>query len=288
MHAELSRVVFLKARQFEFVFPRPTLVMGVLNVTPDSFSDGGMFLEPEAAIRRGLEMVEEGADIIDIGGESTRPHAVPVSEKEELGRVLPVINGLVAAVRVPLSVDTTKVEVARAALGAGVSMINDVAANRADEGMWRLVGETGAGYVCMHMQGTPATMQSNPVYRDVVAEVEEFFLERLARMGSCGVEFNRIILDPGIGFGKKIEHNLELLGSLKRLARLDRPLLLGVSRKSFLGKVSGAEPKQRLAAALACACLAVQDGVGLIRTHDVAETVRAVRMTEAVLSHKKE
>jgi dihydropteroate synthase len=288
VRAELSRHVLLKARQFEFVFPRPTLVMGVLNVTPDSFSDGGMFLEPEAAVRRGLEMVEEGADIIDIGGESTRPHAVPVSQEEELGRVLPVIKRLTAVVGVPLSIDTMKVEVARAALAAGVSMINDVAANRVDETMWRLVGESGAGYVCMHMQGTPATMQTNPAYTNVVAEVEEFFRERLARLGSCGVEFNRIILDPGIGFGKGIEHNLELLGSLKRLARLDRPLLLGVSRKSFLGKVSGAEPKQRLSAALACACLAVQDGVRLIRTHDVAETVQAIRMTEAVLSHRKE
>jgi dihydropteroate synthase len=280
--------VFLKAGQFEFVFPRPTLVMGVLNVTPDSFSDGGMFLEPEAAVRRGLEMVQEGADIIDIGGESTRPHAVPVSQEEEMGRVLPVIKSLAAVVRVPLSVDTTKVEVARAALRAGVSIVNDVAANRADEEMWRLVGETGAGYVCMHMQGTPATMQINPTYTSVVAEVEQFFRERLARLGSCGVEFNRIILDPGVGFGKKIEHNLELLGSLKRLARLDRPLLLGVSRKSFLGKVSGPEPRQRLVPALACACLAVQDGVRLIRTHDVVETVQAVRMTEAVLSHRKE
>jgi len=288
VRAELSRHVLLKARQIEFVFPRPTLVMGVLNVTPDSFSDGGRFLEPEAAVRRGLEMVEEGADIIDIGGESTRPHAAPVSQEEELGRVLPVIERLMAVVGVPLSIDTMKVEVARVALAAGVSMINDVAANRVDETMWRLVGESGAGYVCLHMQGTPATMQTNPAYTNVVAEVEEFFRERLSRLGSCGVEINRIILDPGIGFGKGIEHNLELLGSLKRLARLDRPLLLGVSRKSFLGKVTGAEPKQRLAGALACACLAVQDGVRLIRTHDVAETVQAVRMTEAVLSHRKE
>jgi len=288
VRAELSRLVFLKAGQFEFVFPRPTLVMGVLNVTPDSFSDGGMFLEPEAAVRRGLEMVQDGADIIDIGGESSRPHAVPVSQEEELGRVLPVIKGLASVVRVPLSVDTTKVEVARAALRAGVSIINDVAANRVDDTMWQLVAKTGAGYVCMHMQGTPQTMQTNPVYTDVVAEVEEFFRHRLARLSSCGVRFNQIILDPGIGFGKKIEHNLVLLGSLKRLARLDRPLLLGVSRKSFLGNVSGPQPRQRLAPALACACLAVQDGVRLVRTHDVAETVQVVRMTEAVLSHRKE
>jgi dihydropteroate synthase len=280
--------VLLRASQFTYLFPRPTLVMGILNVTPDSFSDGGMFLEKEAAVQRGLEMVQEGADIIDIGGESTRPHAVPVSVEEELDRVLPVIEALGARVTVPLSVDTMKLEVANAAVAAGASIVNDVGANREDDSMWRLIAKTGAGYVCMHMQGTPQTMQTNPVYSDVVTDVEEFFRERLRRMSGCGVQPEQIILDPGIGFGKKIEHNLELLGSVRRLTRLDRPLLLGVSRKSFLGKVSGLEPKKRLAPALACASLAVRDGVRLIRTHDVTETVQAVRMTEAIMAQRTE
>jgi dihydropteroate synthase len=280
--------VLLKAGQFEYVFPRPTLVMGVLNVTPDSFSDGGMFVETEAAVSRGLEMVQQGADIIDVGGESTRPHAVPVSLEEELARVLPVIQRLVGVVSVPISVDTRKVEVARAAVAAGATIVNDVGANRQDDAMWRLVAQSGVGYVCMHMQGTPQTMQTNPVYDDVVAEVEAFLRERLLRMSGCGMQINQIIFDPGIGFGKKIEHNLALLGSLRRLTQLDRPLLLGVSRKSFLGKVSGPEPKQRLAPALACACLAVRDGTKLIRTHDVTETVQAIRMTEAIMSQRKE
>jgi dihydropteroate synthase len=262
--------------------------MGALNVTPDSFSDGGAFLDPNAAVQRGLEMVQEGADIIDIGGESTRPGAVPVSEGEEISRVLPVIERLAPALGVPVSVDTMKVEVAKAALAAGASIINDVGANRHDEAMWHLVARSRAGYVCLHMQGTPETMQTNPAYGDVVAEVENFFQERLGRLTGCGVKSEQIILDPGIGFGKKIEHNLVLLSSLGRLAQLDRPLLLGVSRKSFLGKVSGTDPKQRLAPGLACASLAVEAGVRLIRTHDVLETVQAVRITEAILAHRRE
>jgi dihydropteroate synthase len=177
--------------------------------------------------------------------------------------------------------------VARAALAAGASIVNDVGANRADPAMWRLVAETGAGYVCMHMQGNPQTMQANPVYGDVAAEVEEFFRDRLDQLSGCGVQANQIILDPGIGFGKKIEHNLKLLGALQRFARLDRPLLLGVSRKSFLGKVAGTDPEHRLAPGLACACLAVAAGVQMIRTHDVAETRQAVRMAEAILSSRE-
>lgn len=280
--------MLLKARQFEFAFPRPTLVMGVLNVTPDSFSDGGAFLHVGAAVQRVLEMVREGADIIDIGGESTRPGAVPVSVEDEIRRVVPVLERLLPDIEIPISVDTRKLEVASAAVAAGASIINDIEANRKNEAMWQLVAKSGAGYVCMHMQGTPETMQTNPAYDDVVAVVENFFQERLGGLRSCGVQSDQIILDPGIGFGKKIEHNLVLLSSLERLAQLDRPLLLGVSRKSFLGKVSGPDPKQRLAPALACASLAVQAGVRLIRTHDVLETVQAVRMTEAILAHRPE
>ena len=278
----------LKARQFEFRFPRPTLVMGVVNVTPDSFSDGGRFIDPQAALARALELEEQGAEIIDVGGESTRPQAEPVSEQEELRRVMPVMELLSTGLRVAISIDTTKPGVARAALAAGASIVNDVGANREEASMWELVAETGAGYVCMHMQGKPQTMQDNPRYQDVVAEVVLFFKDRLERLVQCGVERDQIIFDPGIGFGKKIEHNLKLLGALRGFGDLDRPLLLGVSRKSFLAKLTGAGPQKRLAPGLACASLAVEAGVQLIRTHDVAETVQAVRMTEAILSNRKQ
>jgi len=276
--------VILRARQFEFCFPRPALVMGIVNVTPDSFSDGGEFLEPEDAIAQGLKLAEEGADIIDVGGESSRPNARPVDEAEELRRVTPVIEHLSHATQVPISIDTSKPLVARAALQAGASIVNDIGANRTDLAMWRVVAEAGAGYVCMHMQGTPQTMQSSPFYSDVVREVGEFFLDRTQRLQDCGVGPDQLILDPGIGFGKTIEHNLELLRSVHKFLELERPLLLGVSRKSFIGKLLGAQTKRRLPAALACTCLAVQAGVQIIRAHDVAETVQAIRMTEAILA----
>jgi dihydropteroate synthase len=278
--------MILRASQFQFSFPRSALVMGIVNVTPDSFSDGGRFLKPDAAIAHGLKLVQEGADIVDVGGESTRPNAVQVEETEELRRVLPVIKKLANATDIPISVDTSKPNVARAALQAGASIVNDIAANRTDFAMWRVVAEAGAGYVCMHMQGTPQTMQANPVYVDVVREVGEFFFDRIQRLQDCGVGREQLILDPGIGFGKTLEHNLELLGSLQKFLELERPLLLGVSRKSFMGKLLGGETSERLAAGLACACLAVQSGVQIIRAHDVAETVQAIRMTEAILSRQ--
>ncbi len=280
--------MLLQARQFEFSFPRPTLVMGIVNVTPDSFSDGGQFLQPEAAVTHGLELVAEGAEIIDIGGESSRPGAAPVEEAEELRRVIPVIEQLAVRMRVPISVDTAKPAVARAALQAGASLINDVQANRADDAMWRVVSEFGAGYVCMHMQGRPATMQSNPVYADVVREEREFFLDRIQRLKDCGVGPEQLILDPGIGFGKTLEHNLQLLAALSNLTELGRPVLLGVSRKSFIGKLLGTQPGQRLPATLACECLAVEAGVQLIRTHEVAASLQAIRMAETILAERKE
>jgi dihydropteroate synthase len=261
--------------------------MGIVNVTPDSFSDGGKFLKPAAAVAHALRLVEQGAEILDIGGESTRPNAAPVSEAEELRRVIPVIERLAGRVKVALSIDTMKPAVARAALAAGVSIVNDVAANRDDDAMWRVVAETGAGYVCMHMQGTPRTMQKRPRYVDVVGEVHDFFSARLRRLNDCGVGADRIILDPGIGFGKTVEHNLQLLGALRSFTKLQRPVLLGVSRKSFMSGWSGAKVAEKLPAALACASLAVEAGVQVIRAHDVAETVRAVRMTEAILAHRK-
>jgi dihydropteroate synthase len=274
----------LRARQFEFTFPRPALVMGVVNVTPDSFSDGGQFLDSRAAVAHALRLVEQGAEILDVGGESTRPGAMPVPEAEELRRVVPVVEQLAARVRVPISIDTIKPGVARAALAAGASIVNDVAANRTDEAMWQVVAGAQAGYVCVHMQGTPQTMQANPVYANVVREVGEFFLERLNRLSGCGVGREQVMLDPGIGFGKTLEHNLQLLGAVRSFTRFGCPLLLGVSRKSFIGKLLGAEMSARLPGALACACLAVAAGAQIIRAHDVAETVQAIRMTEAILA----
>ena len=280
--------MILSCRQFEFTFPRPALVMGIVNVTPDSFSDGGRFLDAQAAVAHALRLVEQGAEIIDVGGESTRPGALPVGEAEELRRVIPVIERLARQVKVPISIDTVKPGVARAALDAGASIVNDVAANRTDDALWRLVAEARAGYVCMHMQGTPQTMQANPVYADVVREVGEFFFERIQRLSDCGVGREHIILDPGIGFGKTVEHNLQLLAAARGFAGFERPLLVGVSRKSFIGTLLGAELAARLPGALACACAAVAAGVQIVRTHDVAETVQAIRMTEAILAKRRE
>lgn len=278
--------MILRARQFEFSFPRPALVMGIVNVTPDSFSDGGRFLDPKAAVEHALALVEEGADILDIGGESSRPDAVPVEATEELRRVLPVIEKLATRVQVPISIDTIKPPVADAALKAGASIVNDIAANRDDEAMWRLVARAGAGYVCMHMQGTPRTMQIRPFYTDVVREVGEFFFDRMERMKRCGMAQEQLILDIGLGFGKTFGHNLQLLGALESFQKLSRPLLIGASRKSFIGKLPGADKAGRLGGSLACASLAVAAGAQIIRAHDVAETIQAVRLTEAVLREK--
>ena len=276
-----------RAGRHEFRFPRPTLVMGVLNVTPDSFSDGGKFFPIEAALERAGQMIREGADLLDVGGESTRPGAAPVSADEEIRRVVPVIKQLAARLQIPISIDTQKPEVARAALLAGASIVNDIAANRTDDAMWRAVAEFRAGYIAMHMQGTPQTMQQNPAYTDVVRELDAFFAERLARMEQAGVRREQVALDPGIGFGKTLEHNLQLLGAWPRFAGHERPLMLGVSRKAFLGKLTGTKnPADRLPAALACAALAVRDGVQILRVHDVRETVQAARVAEAIQTHE--
>jgi dihydropteroate synthase len=279
--------MLFRARQFEFRFPRPALIMGVVNVTPDSFSDGGRFRDPGAAVDHALALAADGAEILDIGGESTRPGATPVSEAEELGRVLPVIEQLVERVKVPISVDTMKPAVARAALAAGASIVNDVAANRSPDEMWATVAGFGAGYVVMHMQGTPQTMQLNPSYADVTREVGEFFEERMGRLNATGVRSEQIVLDVGLGFGKTLEHNLQLLAELESFTKLRRPLLLGASRKSFIGRLRPAQTAARLPGSLACACLAVEAGVQMIRTHDVAETIQAVRVTEAILAQRK-
>lgn len=275
-----------RARDQLWTFPRPALVMGVLNVTPDSFSDGGTFLNAKAAIAHGLQLVAEGAEIIDVGGESTRPGASPVDEKEEYRRVIPVIEGL--AGRIPISVDTMKPAIARAALKAGALIVNDVAANRADLEMWEVVAEAKAGYVLMHMQGTPQTMQDSPHYENVVEEVNEFFDERLKRLNAFGVASDQVILDVGIGFGKTTEHNLQLLASLNTFTKWKRPIVLGASRKGFIGRITGAEqPADRLPGSLACACWGVAAGASIIRAHDVVATRQSIRMTEGILERTK-
>jgi dihydropteroate synthase len=281
-------VTVFRAGRYTFEFPRPALIMGIVNVTPDSFSDGGLFGDTERAVDHALALVAEGAEIIDVGGESTRPGADPVEEREERRRVLPVVERLAGRLTVPISIDTVKPGVARAALEAGASVVNDVAANREDDLMWRLVSEHGAGYVCVHMQGTPQTMQKSPVYDDVVEEVGAFFEERLRRLKKCGVTQEQVILDVGIGFGKMLEHNLQLLTAVSRFRRLGRPLLLGVSRKSFLRQLFGVEVDARLPGSLACAAWAVLAGVQMLRVHDVAETVQAVRMTELLEARRHE
>jgi dihydropteroate synthase len=276
----------LRARHFIYDFPRPTMLMGIVNVTPDSFSDGGQFFDPSAAISQGLKLVEEGADIIDVGGESTRPHATPVSVEEELRRVIPVIKALAKEVKVPISIDTMKPEVGRAAVEAGASIINDIAANRTDDAMWRLVAQTGAGYVLMHMQGTPQTMQENPTYNDVVADLEKFFAKRLNLLASCAVNAEQIVLDIGIGFGKRVEDNLQLLAHVRQFVKFGRPLLVGASRKSFIEKISGTGAT--LNGSLACACWAATNGVQMLRVHDVAETRQAVQMIDALKKNNVE
>ena len=267
-------------------FPRPTLVMGVVNVTPDSFSDGGEFQSTDQAVEHALRLAEEGADILDIGGESTRPSATPVDESVELSRVIPVIEKLAGQTQAALSIDTQKPTVAQAAVKAGAVIINDIAANREDEAMWQLVAETGAGYVAMHMQGTPQTMQEAPQYDNVVNNVEAFFISRMTRWNDWGMALEQVVLDPGIGFGKTVEHNLALLAALERFTKMQRPLLVGASRKSFIGHVTNTEVNDRLPGSLACACHAAQAGAGIVRVHDVKETVQALQTWEAIEKHE--
>ena len=276
-----------RCRQFSFSFPRPALVMGIVNVTPDSFWDGGHFRETSHAVRHALELVGDGADLLDIGGESTRPGAQPVSVAEELDRVLPVIEALVSQVSVPISVDTRKPEVARAALAAGASIVNDVGAAGSDAELWNSVAAAGAGYIAMHLQGDPASMQDAPQYDDVVTTVLGFFKDRLQGLAAAGVNPDQVVLDPGIGFGKNLGHNLDLLAHLHTLKSPGRPLLVGVSRKSFMGTLLGLEASQRLAAGLACTHWALREGATIFRTHDVSATVQGLRMTEALLARSQ-
>ena len=260
-----------------------TAVMGILNVTPDSFSDGGRHADVESAVARGVEMARQGASIVDVGGESTRPGAAPVSAAEELNRVAPVIRELRRRVDLPISIDTYKEEVARGALAAGADMVNDVSALRFDPAMAGLVAREGVPVVLMHMKGRPRTMQIAPRYRDVVGEVAAFLRERVAFAVGSGVSAERIVVDPGIGFGKDLDHNLALLRNLGALAELGRPVLVGLSRKAFLGRLQETtDPENRLEGSLAGAAAAVLAGARMVRVHDVLETCRAVRVADAI------
>ncbi len=259
------------------------LVMGIVNVTPDSFSDGGRFLHVDSAIAHGLELARQGADLLDIGGESTRPGSQPISCEEELQRVVPVVTALVKQLGVPISIDTSKAEVARACLEAGAAIVNDVTGLGGDPQMAGVVRDFGAGAIVMHMQGTPATMQDAPHYGDVITDLFRFFAETLQSLAAAGIAPESIALDPGIGFGKTREHNIALLSRLAEFAALGRPICLGVSRKGFLGKLLNRPVEERRAASLAAAAYALsQNAVHILRVHDVAPTRDLVTVWDAL------
>jgi len=283
--AESARI--WRNRSGEIVLDR-THVMGVLNVTPDSFSDGGRYSAPEAAIQRALEISEQGASILDIGGESTRPGSAMVPAEEEWRRVDPVLQPVVRKIDIPISIDTRKPEIAEKALERGAAIVNDVS-GLSDPRMVRVISRVRAGVVVMHMQGDPMTMQKAPQYADVVGEVRGFLAGRVEAALKDGVERHAIAVDPGVGFGKSVEHNLALLRNLDAIAALGHPVIVGVSRKSFIARLGGSERMEdRLAGSVAAATLAVAHGAHVIRAHDVAETVRAMRVADAILASRQD
>jgi dihydropteroate synthase len=267
-------------------FARPA-VMGVLNVTPDSFSDGGEFLAPGAALAHARAMIAEGADLLDVGGESTRPGADPVAAEEELRRVMPVVEALAGEGAVPISIDTSKAVVARAATAAGASFVNDVTALRGDPEMAAVVAAAGADLCLLHMQGEPRTMQEDPRYDDVVAEVKAFLEERLAFAVAQGVAEQRVWLDPGIGFGKTLDHNLELLRRLEEIVALGRPVVIGASRKRFIGALTGRPEQERAAGTVAVNVMAFERGARMFRVHDVGATRDALAVASATVDESR-
>ena len=266
-------------------FPDRPLIMGVVNVTPDSFFDGGRYLDPETAVAHAVRLVEEGADLLDVGAESTRPGADVVTEAEERRRAIPVVTAIARAVTVPISIDTSKAAVARAALDAGAVLVNDVTALRGDPAMVDVVARTGAGVVLMHMYGTPRTMQQAPRYDDVVGEISEFFADRIRFAMAHGIVRRQIILDPGIGFGKLLEHNLALLAQLRHFLQFDCPLLVGVSQKGFLGQLVDRPVQERQWGTAAAVAMAVDRGAGILRVHDV-RAMKEVVQVAAAISHQ--
>jgi len=258
--------------------------MGVLNVTPDSFSDGGLYLDPKRAEERAWEMVEEGADIIDIGGESTRPGAEPLPLEEELRRVMPVLEALGPSFPVPISIDTYKAKVAEEALKAGASIVNDISGLGFDQDMAEVVAHYGAALVIMHIKGTPKDMQLNPTYGDVLGEIKAYLRERIEKAEKAGVRSDAIIVDPGIGFGKRLEHNLEIFRRMKELEELGKPILVGPSRKRFIGEILGVETSQRLYGTLAAVAFSILQGVHIVRVHDVKPCRQLVDVIDAMMN----
>jgi dihydropteroate synthase len=280
-HERLDTTGPVRDRGLVLVAGRRPLIMGVLNVTPDSFSDGGSYQGKEDAIQRAMEMVEEGADIIDIGGESTRPGAAEIDADEEMSRVLPVVESLAGRIQAPISIDTRRAAVARAALQAGCRMINDVSACR-DPGMPGVAREFGVPIVLMHMKGDPASMQVNPHYDDVVSEVRSFLAERAEFVKQHGLRDDMIVVDPGIGFGKRFRDNLDLLRSIRTFSALGHPVMVGASRKRFLGELLGAPPRERTSGNLAVAAWCFENGVDVVRVHEVKETAGLFRVLDAI------
>lgn len=270
----------LRLRKRELRFDR-TLVMGILNVTPDSFSDGGLHLSAEEAVDHGLAMVDQGADIIDIGGESTRPGASPASVEQELARVLPVIKGLAPSLVIPISIDTRHAEVARQAIELGADIVNDVS-GLSGTGMIGVLKDTGAAAIVMHMRGEPGDMQANTVYDDIVGDVGGFLTSRIDEVAKAGIDPSRIAIDPGIGFGKNVNGNLDILRRLREFRSYGRPILVGASRKGFIGKIVGGTADERLTGSLVSATAAIMNGANIVRAHDVLETVKMARMADAI------
>jgi len=279
---------FLRCRSREVPLGGRTLIMGIVNVTPDSFSGDGLAAAPQAAIALGKRMVSEGADILDIGGESTRPGAEPVTLQEELRRVLPVVEALAAETQTPISIDTYKPAVARQALAAGASIVNDISGLHADEEMPRVAAEAGAAVVIMHIRGTPRDMQKDPRYADVIGEISDYLEEGIGRAEAAGVTRNQIVVDPGIGFGKTLEHNLEILRRLREFRCLGCPLMVGTSRKSMIGAILDLPVEQRLEGTAATVALAIQAGADIVRVHDVKEMARVARVADAIVRVKHE
>jgi dihydropteroate synthase len=283
----LRNKVTLQVNGQDFTLGQQTWIMGVLNVTPDSFSDGNLYFDRDKAVKHGLDLVKEGADILDVGGESSRPGSDPIPVEEELHRILPVISELRENSDIILSVDTTKAEVAHRALDAGANIINDISSLQFDAEMLPLAAEREAPVILMHMKGNPKTMQENPFYENLLADVNSFFQERIDMAVSSGIKREKIILDPGIGFGKKFSDNLNLIRNLRIFEELGRPLLVGLSRKSFIGKIVGQPTQDRLEGSLSAAVLSVSHGAHLIRVHDVAATKKAILVADAILNEKE-
>lgn len=270
-------------QSFSLHFSEKTYLMGILNVTPDSFSDGGRYFDKSAAIRRANEMVEEGADIIDIGGESTRPGSEPVTLEEEISRTIPVIEALAKNIKVPISIDTYKAEVVRRALDAGASIVNDISGLRFDPEMPKIVSQYKVPVIIMHIKGTPKSMQANPQYEALIHEIMDYFRESIRLAMKSGIAEDKIIIDPGIGFGKTVDHNLEIIKNLREFTLLEKPLLVGVSRKAFIGKILGDAPaSERLEGTVAAVAISILNGANIIRVHDVKEMKKAALVADAI------